>query len=332
MTVTLAVSRAAPAGVRLTAAPAVVTVGLTRTFRARGKQETVALEDLSLEIASGETHGLLGPNGAGKTTLVKILCTVLTPTAGDATVLGWSVLRRPQQIRRRIGIVFGGERGLYPKLTARQNLRYFASLYDMPRPLARTRTDMLLERVGLSRHADLRVETFSRGMKQRLHLARGLIHDPPLVFLDEPTNGLDPAAAREVRQLITELKAAAKTVLVATHDMVEAELLCDHVTLVDRGRLVATETPAALRRLGTSRRAIVTEALDQATCDRLRRIPSVLELSRDGPATEIAVADEAAVPAVLHVLADAGARSVRTALPSLEAVYLQLLGARGLDI
>src|SRR6266536_4839246 len=179
--------------------PAVDIADLVREFTVRKKPAIRALDGVSLSVPRGEVHGLLGPNGAGKTTLVKILSTVLLPTSGRAAICGHDVVEQSRAVRPLIGIVFGGERGLYTRLTARQNLEYWGALYRLPASEVKGRADSLLERVGLTERADQRVEEFSRGMKQRLHLARGLIGDAKVLFLDEPTTGMDPLAAREFR-------------------------------------------------------------------------------------------------------------------------------------
>jgi ABC-2 type transport system ATP-binding protein len=237
---------------------------VTRVFepRRRGSTRVVALDSVSLTIPTGEIHGLLGPNGAGKTTLVKILSTVLLPTSGRARVLGHDVVEETHAVRPLIGIVFGGERGLYWRLTGRQNLEYWGALYKLPSRAAKARAQQLLERVGLADKADGRVEEYSRGMKQRLHLARGLMGDGTVLFLDEPTTGMDPLAAREFRTLIGELREEGRTILLATHDMVEAETVCDRVTLIDRGKIVATESPRALGRVISRFQRIDVEGVD----------------------------------------------------------------------
>ena len=232
-------------------AAAVVAEGLRREFRqGRGLRKrgptVLALDDVSLTIDVGEVMGLLGPNGAGKTTFVKILATVLLPSAGRASVMGHDVVTETTSVRPLIGIVFGGERGLYGRLTARQNLSYWGALYKMDRAAVDRRIAELLERVGLTERADSSVETFSRGMKQRLHLARGLIADPPVLFLDEPTTGMDPVATRDFRGLVSELRSEGRTILLTTHDMAEAESLCERVALIDRGRLLRVESPRTL--------------------------------------------------------------------------------------
>lgn len=204
----------------------------------------VALDGLDLSVAQGSVHGLLGPNGAGKTTLCKILSTTLLPTAGRASILGHDVAADTQAVRRSIGIVLGGDRGLYGRLTARQNLELWGALYGLYGRNLRTRVAELLEEVGLTDRADDKVNGFSRGMKQRLHLARGLVGDPRVLLLDEPTTGMDPVAANSFRDFVARLKAEGRTVLLTTHDMAQAEAICDEVTLIDRGRVLTSGDPA----------------------------------------------------------------------------------------
>ncbi len=301
-------------------------------FRKRGPL-VEALHDVSLAVEAGEVHGLLGPNGAGKTTLCKILSTVLLPTSGTARVMGHDVVSETAAVRRLVGIVFGGERGLYTRLTARQNLRYWAALYLLPGPEANRRADELLERVGLTDRADSRVETFSRGMKQRLHLARGLIADPPVLLLDEPTTGMDPVAAREFRAIVHELRVEGRTILLTTHDMVEAEAVCDRVTLIDRGRVLATEPPRTLGRWLSQFGRIDAEGVDEALLNEVAAVDGVgaTACNADGSVRIEIAADGAAAVVLAHLVA-AGVTSVRTSVPSLEEVYLQLIGGRGLDV
>ena len=307
---------------------------VTRVFEPRRKRDArvVALDRVSLEIPQGEIHGLLGPNGAGKTTLVKILSTVLVPTSGRASVLGHDVVDEARAVRPVIGIVFGGERGLYWRLTGRQNLEYWGALYKLSGGETRRRAQQLLERVGLADKADERVEQYSRGMKQRLHLARGLVGDARVLFLDEPTTGMDPLAAREFRNLIGELKGEGRTILLATHDMVEAENVCDRVTLIDRGTVLATESPRSLGRVISRFQRIDVEGADQELLTRLRTLPGVHAISETDGSARIEVAEEGATGAVLKLLVDAGVTSVKTSLPSLEEVYVHLIGDRGLEI
>ena len=314
--------------------PAVAVESVTRVFEPRRKRDArvVALDRVSLEIPAGEIHGLLGPNGAGKTTLVKVLSTVLVPTSGHARVLGYDVVAEARAVRPLIGIVFGGERGLYWRLTGRQNLEYWGALYKLSAGETRRRAQQLLERVGLADKADERVENYSRGMKQRLHLARGLVGDAKVLFLDEPTTGMDPIAAREFRALIGELKGEGRTILLATHDMVEAETVCDRVTLIDRGTILATESPRTLGRMISRFQRIDVEGATPDVLARVGGLAGVHSISETNGSARIEIAEEGATGAVLKLLVDAGVTSVKTTLPSLEEVYVHLIGDRGLQI
>lgn len=219
-----------------------------RGFWGQKRKNTIAVEEVSFQVQSGELFGLLGPNGAGKTTTVKMLTTILLPSSGSGLILGYDLVKDTREIRQRIGFTFGGARGLYGRLSAKDNLRYFAELYALAPATTRKRIPELLELVGLAQRADDRVETFSSGMQQRLHLARALLHDPQVIFLDEPTVGIDPVGARELRQTVKTLQQAGKTILLTTHYMAEAEELCDRIAIVNHGKIVALDTPAALRR------------------------------------------------------------------------------------
>jgi ABC-2 type transport system ATP-binding protein len=330
----LSAGTATPEAPTLTNQAAVAVESVTRVFDPRRKRDArvVALDRVSLEIPPGEIHGLLGPNGAGKTTLVKILSTVLVPTSGSAHVLGHDVVTEARAVRPLIGIVFGGERGLYWRLTGRQNLEYWGALYKLSAAETRRRAQRLLERVGLTDRADERVETYSRGMKQRLHLARGLVGDAKVLFLDEPTTGMDPIAARDFRALIAELKGEGRTILLATHDMVEAETVCERVTLIDRGTILATESPRTLGRMISRFQRIDVEGAEPAVIARVRELPGVHSVSEADGGARIEVAEEGATGAVLKLLVDEGVTSVKTSLPSLEEVYVHVIGDRGLQV
>jgi ABC-2 type transport system ATP-binding protein len=226
---------------------------LRRIFKAstgifnRHIKEVEAVRDVSFDIKEGELFGLLGPNGAGKTTTVKMLTTLLIPTSGSATILGFDVVREAQALRSKIGFIFGGERGLYWRLSAFDNLRYFASLYRLDPDVAQQRIPYLLEMVGLKGREREKIEGYSRGMKQRVHIARMLLHDPQILFLDEPSIGLDPVAARELRDVVRNLQSENKTILLTTHYMFEADVLCDRIAVIDHGEIVALDTPANLK-------------------------------------------------------------------------------------
>ncbi len=213
----------------------------------RERVERAALGGVDLAIESGELFGLLGPNGAGKTTMVKIFTTLLLPTSGTAKVLGLDVVKDQWALRRRIGFVFGGERGLYWRLSGLDNLRYFADLYRIPPQVSRRRIAELLERLGLAGRERDRVELYSRGMKQRLHLARGLLNDPDVLFLDEPTIGLDPVGARELRLIVRELADSGTTIFLTTHYMFEADAICDRIAVIKDGGIVAQGTPGSIK-------------------------------------------------------------------------------------
>jgi ABC-2 type transport system ATP-binding protein len=243
----------------------------------RKRLEVEAVRGISFAVGRGELFGLLGPNGAGKTTTIKMLITLLLPTSGAARVLGIDVVENPREVRRRIGYVFGGDRGLYERLSARDNLRYFAELYGVSGKGQRARIDEVLELVGLKGREQERVEGYSRGMRQRLHIARGILHDPEVVFLDEPTIGVDPVGARELRQTISDLIAAGKTVLLTTHYMFEADALCDRIAVIARGRIVGEGTPEALKAGVTEGQVTEIEVfgVDDAAVARLRGVPTV---------------------------------------------------------
>jgi ABC-2 type transport system ATP-binding protein len=252
----------------------------TGVFRRRAL-EVEAVRGVSFAVAEGELFGLLGPNGAGKTTTIKMLITLLIPTGGSARVLGLDVVKDAREVRKRIGYVFGGERGLYDRLSAFDNLRYFAELYAVPAREQRRRIVELLELVGLAGREKERVEGYSRGMRQRLHIARGLLHDPPVVFLDEPTIGVDPVGARELRATIAGLADAGKTVLLTTHYMFEADDLCDRIAVINKGEIVAEGTPRNLKEVVADRTVVEIEAfgVSDDAIGRVREAPGVTSVS-----------------------------------------------------
>ncbi|GAA2615204.1 daunorubicin resistance protein DrrA family ABC transporter ATP-binding protein [Streptomyces roseoviolaceus] len=251
------------------------------SFLHRTTQETHALRGIDLEIQPGSLFGLLGPNGAGKTTTVRILTTLLLPSSGSVRIHGIDVAADPDSVRAHIGYAFGGEKGFYDRLSARDNLLFFADLYQLPMREQPKRVDELLELVNLTERREDRVETYSRGMKQRLHIARSLLHDPSVIFLDEPTNGLDPVAARNIRAAVHQLRDAGKTVLLTTHYMFEAEELCDRLAVIDHGRILVQGTArdlAAAAETGIVAR-LETRGANASLCDKLTRLPSVVDAS-----------------------------------------------------
>src|SRR5919198_3585252 len=252
----------------------------TGTFRRKAK-EIEAVKGVSFEIEKGELFGLLGPNGAGKTTTIKMLITLLIPTSGSARVLGYDVVKDAREVRKRIGYVFGGERGVYERLSGYDNLRYFAELYGVPPRIQKQRIEEMLELVGLRGREHERAEGYSRGMKQRLHVARGLLHDPEVLFLDEPTIGLDPVGAREVRATIGSLTEAGKTVLLTTHYMFEADALCDRIAVISRGEIVAEGTPLDLKRRVAEGAVVEVEVfgVPEETVERVRGLGGVVAVA-----------------------------------------------------
>lgn len=198
-----------------------------------------ALKGVSLEIKPGEIFGLLGPNGAGKTTLIKCLTTLLLPTSGEAWINGYHLTKNDNQIRATVGCMLMGERGLYWKLTGRENMVFFGALYHLSPAERRRRADEIIERLHLGDIADRAVETYSSGQKMKLAFAKALINDAPLLILDEPTNTLDLPSARELRAVVHELNQEGKTVIYTTHIMAEAETMCDRVAIIDRGEVLA---------------------------------------------------------------------------------------------
>ena len=311
---------------------------LARTYRSRTgtfRRRTAiveALRGVSFSVERGELFGLLGPNGAGKTTMIKVLTTLLLPTSGSARVLDHDVRREARRIRGRIGYVFGGDRGLYDRLSALDNLRYFADLYRVPPRNRVARIESLLELVELKGRERERVETYSRGMKQRLHIARGLLHDPEILFLDEPTIGLDPLGARELRQTIAGLHVAGKTIVLTTHYMYEADALCQRIAVIANGSFVATGTPADLKASVGDHTIVEIETfgVPAEVIDRLRKVEGVRSVgveTRDQAQVLLvqSAVGAALVRSLLNELADVETGKVVTREPTLEDAYVELV-------
>ena len=322
----------------LTETPAVEARDLRRTFRTRQgvlrptRRTVEAVRGVSFEIAPGELFGLLGPNGAGKTTTIKMLITLLIPSSGSASVLGHDVVGDVREVRRRIGYVFGGDRGLYERLSGLDNLRYFSELYGVPPREQKERIGSLLELVGLTGREGERVEGYSRGMRQRLHIARGLLHDPDVFFLDEPSIGIDPVGARELRATIAGLREQGKTVLLTTHYMFEADELCDRIAVIRSGEIVAEGTPTQLKQLVSAGRVLEVETYgvsDDAveTARGTGGVRSVVVEDR-GQLQVLVVSCEPGAEVTQHVLAGLdGTRIGRVSHrdPTLEDAYVELV-------
>jgi ABC-2 type transport system ATP-binding protein len=323
---------------------AIRTDSLRRTFKptsevkrkeAGGAREFIALDGVSLEVHTGELFGLLGSNGAGKTTLIRILTTLLSPTSGRAWVDGLDVVSQAHEIRPRINMVSGGETSGYGVLTVRENLWLFSQLYGVPGKKALARIDELLATVGLADKADTRISHLSTGLRQKMNFCRGFVTSPRILFLDEPTLGLDVTAARTARQFLKRWMAEApeRTLLLTTHYMMEADELCDRVAIVDKGKLLACDTPAALKRR-VHRYTVFEMALTPGPngWHELNQLPGVHQCSfTESEASvdlRISLHEEAAVGTVVQEVLSAGSRilALKKVEPTLEDVFVELVG------
>lgn len=312
---------------------------LRRTFKSslgvlnRKKKVITAVDSISFTVKDGELFGLLGPNGAGKTTTVKMLTTLLIPTSGTANIAGMDVVRDANKIRSHIGFIFGGERGLYWRLSGEDNLRYFASLYYVLPEVAKKRIPYLLELVGLSERNKEKVEGYSRGMKQRLHIARALIHDPQILFLDEPTIGLDPVGARELRQTVLNLQSEKKTILLTTHYMFEADALCQRIAVINHGKIIALDTPANLKQIVKELSVVELETFGVSpdAINRMKELPFVesVTVENHDQTQHIIVQTPKGpevVPALIETLDGVEIGKVSLREPTLEDAYVRLVG------
>jgi ABC-2 type transport system ATP-binding protein len=307
-----------------------------RDAKKKERQELVALREVNLHVEQGELFGLLGPNGAGKTTLIKILTTLLAPTSGWARVAGFDVMQHQAQIRPLINMVSGGESSGYGLLTVRENLWMFAQFYGIPSAQANRRIQELLEIVKMSDRLNTKSSDLSTGLRQKMNIVRGFMTDPHVIFLDEPTLGLDVGAARDVRAFIRQWIAEnrERTVLLTTHYMVEADELCDRVAIINQGRVLACDTPANLKRLlqRESIFRIETNRLNGANLDPLRALPGVRRVvHRSGDARdtlEFVLEDEQVLGAVLNTMESQQMRlyHLDKREPTLEDVFVALVG------
>ncbi len=305
---------------------AIIIEGLTRRFG-----QTLAVDQLDLRVARGEVFGLLGPNGAGKTTTVRLLAGVLNANAGRAQVLGLDVATQATEIRRQVGVLTETP-NLYESLSARDNLLLYGDLYGVPKDTLPQRVQDVLEEFGLSHRADDLVGSYSKGMRQRLAMTRALLHKPALLFLDEPTASLDPAAARMVTDTIQELsRKDGRTVFLCTHNLNEAQRLCDRVGVIDHGRLLAVGAPRDLARQLWQRVWVEIDLHGEpsAEVDRVvARMPTVLSRRVEGGRFLLEVDDEKTIPDVVEAISAAGGRiyGVGAREYSLEDVYFEIQG------
>ena len=304
------------------------------------KKEIIALDDVNFSIKEGELFGLLGPNGAGKTTTTRILCTLLLPTSGTARILGYDVVKEARNVQRVVNMVAGGERMLYFRLTARENLEYFVELYNVPRKEVKERIDDLMGLVGLTDRQDEPVERFSKGMKQRLQIARGLINDPDVLLLDEPTLGLDVHIARDIRRFIQDelVRNRKKTVLLTTHYLYEAEEICDRVAFIHKGKIIAIDTPQNFKKMSKKGISIeiqvsfmhkdIISSLESLNGVRSVSTPESHDISAGVPAERIVliIEGEEVIPQIMSYLTESQTKilSMNVREPSLEDIFIEM--------
>lgn len=320
---------------------AIETRELGRVYTLRGvrgdqPRERVALKSVNLTVRRGELFGLLGPNGAGKTTLIKMLTTLLAPTHGEAYVAGIDVARFPERVRPLINMVSGGESSGYGLLTVRENLWMFGQLYGLTHQETYRRIDSLLAIIGLSDRAHTKTSDLSTGLRQKMNIVRGFLTDPQVIFLDEPTLGLDVNAGRDVRDFVRGWMAerTERTLLLTTHYMAEADELCDRVAIINDGRVLACDTPANLKRR-LQRDAffrLETTPIDAAAEAALRTVPALRTLAvrrlADATTLEAALVDEAGLADLIGAFVGVGVRlkGLQKREATLEDVFVDLVG------
>ncbi len=302
----------------------IVTENLTKTFN-----EFLAVEGVSLQVDSGQVLALLGPNGAGKTTTVRMLTSVLIPTRGWARVAGYDVVKQPAQVRASVGVLTE-QHGLYDRMPADQYLDFFGQLYNMKSAIRQKRIETLLEHFGLAEDRKRRIGEYSKGMRQKLALARALLHEPPVLLLDEPTSAMDPESARLVRDAIRDLRSAERTIIICTHNLAEAEELADQIAIIRRGRIIVRGSIASLKQslLGPIEYEVRFATLLNG---QERNFPSGGKLTGQGPDWLRFQSDQPLEfnPRLLHSLLDQDLPviSLHEVPRSLEAVYLQAVNA-----
>jgi len=305
------------------------TQGLTKKFKIGKKEESelIAVDGLSLEVERGEVFGFLGPNGAGKTTTVRMLTGLIRPTTGSAQIAGFELGKNDTEIRRNVGILTESP-GMYERLTAEKNLKIFANLYDVPD--VEKSVDKYLSMLGLWERRNDAVGSFSKGMRQKLAVARALIHEPQILFLDEPTTGLDPEASKTVRDFIEELKTEGRTIFMTTHNLDEAEKLCDRVGIFQQ-RLLTVDSPTNLREKMYGRRVVFhLRELQPAWVDLVSNISGTGNIEVAENKLVVSLKDpEESNPEIIRVLVMAGAQVqfVGEIRHSLEQIYLEMLNS-----
>jgi ABC-2 type transport system ATP-binding protein len=281
----------------------------------RERQWVTAVEGVSLDIEEGELFGLLGPNGAGKTTLIKLLCCLVLPNSGTAHIFGHNILKEEQAVKKLVGLVNAEERSFFWRLTGRENLQFFASLYQLTRQQARKRIDELLDMVELADDADIRFQNYSTGMRQKLAIARGLLSEPRVLFVDEPTRSLDPVSAQAVRVFLKEKVAGeGKTIILATHNLNEAEQLCDRLAIMNHGRVNALGSVRELRSVFQTQEKceLQVKHLSETVLPRLRLIEGVLDCrvtDKDNGASSLELrisSREKVLPDVMKTIVNSG--------------------------
>ena len=292
-----------------------------------------AVDHVSFQVKKGEIFGLLGPNGAGKSTVIRMLATLSMPTAGSAVVAGFDVRKEDGKVREHIGLV-SEKLIMYDELTARENLKLFGKLYDIPNDILNKRVSKLLDFVRMEQWADHRIDTFSTGMKQRINVIRALVNQPEVLFLDEPTLGLDPQSTAEIRELVRRINIENRTtIILTTHMMTEADMLCDRIGIIDRGKIIALDTPTGLKKSVSGSDATLLEFeipnLDSQIVSAIRSIGSVKSIVQDDP-THIKVSSvgDDSFDVLVDALRKNGAqiRTVRNLEPTLEDVFLRVTG------
>ena len=320
---------------------AIVAEGIVKTFRKKGRRKygigpkiekdelIYAVNNVDLQVKKGELFGLLGPNGAGKTTLVKCLSTLLLPNKGTAVIYGHDIVEDPIAARESIGITTGGERTLYWKLSGRDNLKYFAALYGLSSKEADTRIDYLMKIMGLEKRQHERIEKYSTGMRQKISICRALIHDPPVLLLDEPTLGLDPSFSRFIRSFIKKdlnIKQG-KTIILTTHYMDEADQLCDRIAIMNEGQIVAVDTPETLKKGIPHDEVLEVTCLGTADFEGIGQ--RVYSRSENGTMVYRIHAEnvEEIMSQVIKAADSAKILSMNVTKPTLEDVFIHLTGA-----